>query len=306
MAITINGAFLIARAVARGVPLGNLVTIGRQGLYAPKRAVNALLAQVGRQAGYPLATGDLGFPAKGEWADDLYRYFGAEHLTVLDGSPYEGAELIHDLNRALPPALAGKFDCLIDAGSLEHVFNVPEALGSYMKMVRVGGHVLLLDMPVTNLSGHGFYQFSPALFWQVFAPAYGFEVLEMSVCEVAPYSTHWRVANPAEAGRRVELVHGRPCHLNVLARKTGEFPGFSPMPVQEDYQQAWSGPTAAGAGPASRGSLSRLATLVARFMPRGYWKLTNARNYTRTLGAKTLGGAAAQTPYSRIGDEVGK
>src|SRR4051812_34306309 len=102
MAITINGAAVIAMAVKRGVKLGNLITVGRQGMYAPKADVNNLLRETGRKPGYVLPPGDPGYPVQGEWADDLYRHFGADHLSILDGSAYEGADVVHDLNRPLP------------------------------------------------------------------------------------------------------------------------------------------------------------------------------------------------------------
>ncbi len=33
---------------------------------------------------------------------------------------------------------------MVDGGTLEHIFNVPVALKSYMEMVRVGGHLILV------------------------------------------------------------------------------------------------------------------------------------------------------------------
>lgn len=305
MAITVNGAAFISLAIRRGATLGDLVTIGRQGLYAPKAMLNEILVQAGRPPGYMLPEGDPGFPQKGEWADDLYRHFGARELSILDGSAYEGAGLIHDLNRKLPTELENRFDCLIDGGSLEHVFNVPEALASYMKMVRIGGHVILLDMPATNLCGHGFYQFSPALFWQVFSKVYGFEVVEMIVSETHPFATFRRVRNPAEIGRRVELVHDRPCHLHVIARKVASFPGFSTaFPIQEDYSQSWGGTSQPAQMPADDARIgARIRQLAARIAPRLYWRITNQRDANRRLSRMALDGKDALNPYERLPDK---
>ena len=56
---------------------------------------------------------------------------------------------------------------VVDGGTLEHVFDYPTALRNAMRMVRVGGH-LILNAPVNNFPGHGFYQISPELFFRCF------------------------------------------------------------------------------------------------------------------------------------------
>ena len=223
---------------------------------------------------------------------------------MLDGSAYEGADLVQNLNQPLPTALHESFDCLLDGGTLEHVFNVPEALASYMKLVKVGGHVMLLDMPATNGCGHGFYQFSPALFWQVFAAQHGFEVVDMLVVEAAPFAPFWRVGNPAVLKRRVELVHPACCYLYVVARKLRAFAGFAPMPVQDDYATSWQADGTAAPGAGVQTSLgTRVRRLAARLAPMAYWRMTNRRNNARTAGEATLGGTAATNPYTRVREQ---
>ena len=303
MAISVNGARFIAHTLKQGVLLGDLVTLGHLGLYAPKSYLNHLLASAGRTQRFRLADGDPGYPAPGEWSDELYTHFGAKSIRVMDGSDYEGADLVHNLNQPLPPALAGQFDCLIDGGTLEHVFNVPEAIASYMKLVKVGGHVMLLDMPATNACGHGFYQFSPAFFWQVFAQVYGFEVVEMLAVEAVEFAPFWRVGNPAGLKRRVELMHDKPCHLYVLARKVADFQGFATMPIQEDYAQSWTGQVQPAGRPGAKSKFKLLFRRVfSRFAPNAYWKISNRRNYVRSLGEITLGGSSPRSPYVRIND----
>jgi hypothetical protein len=93
-------------------------------------------------------------------------------VVALDASAYEGAEIIHDLNKPIPDELAGKFDLVIDGGTLEHVFDYPTALQNAMRMLRVGGHLFLIT-PTNNQCGHGFYQFSPELFYGLLTPANG-------------------------------------------------------------------------------------------------------------------------------------
>ena len=62
----------------------------------------------------------------------------------------------------MPPALRERFSVVIDGGLLEHVFDFPTAIRNCMRMVRQGGH-LILNLPVNNFPGHGFYKFGPGL-----------------------------------------------------------------------------------------------------------------------------------------------
>jgi hypothetical protein len=79
---------------------------------------------------------------------------------VLDASPYEGADTIHDMNTPVPEAWHGRYDVVIDSGSLEDIFNFPVAIANLANMLRVGG-TIFVTTPANNLMRHGFYQFSP-------------------------------------------------------------------------------------------------------------------------------------------------
>jgi 2-polyprenyl-3-methyl-5-hydroxy-6-metoxy-1,4-benzoquinol methylase len=80
---------------------------------------------------------------------------------VLDASPYEGADTIHDMNTPVPEAWHGRYDVV--SGSLEHIFNFSVAIANLANMLRVGG-TIFVTTPVNNLMGHGVYQFSPELY----------------------------------------------------------------------------------------------------------------------------------------------
>src|SRR5215469_2247195 len=67
------------------------------------------------------------------FADEFFRALGATDLSFLDRSEYEGAEVLLDLNKPLPPRYHERFDAVIDGGTLEHIFNFPAALKSCME-----------------------------------------------------------------------------------------------------------------------------------------------------------------------------
>lgn len=104
----------------------------------------------------------------------------------MDASKYEGASVVQDLNQPVPDSLKERFDAIFDGGTLEHVFNIPAALKNCMEMTKVGGR-FYMHTCANNLCGHGFYQFSPELFYRVFSEQNGFEVERMVIHPLGPY-----------------------------------------------------------------------------------------------------------------------
>jgi SAM-dependent methyltransferase len=214
-------------------------------------------------------------------------------LTVLDISDYESARLIHDLNRPVPAELHERFDVVIEAGSLEHIFNFPVAVGNLMRMLKVGGF-MYLTVPANNLCGHGFYQFSPELMFRVFTPDNGFELKGVKIAqarfpgtELAPVRRVYEVADPVRVGSRVGLLSSRPAMLMVEACKTSGVEPFRPPPQQSDYVAAWARKGAAAATKASPARrLWRVLPVALRnrliaYRNRRACLLSNKKNYRR-------------------------
>lgn len=156
----------------------------------------------------------------------------------MDASDFEGASVIHDLNEPVGPDLLGQFDVVFDGGTLEHVFNFPQAVHSCMSMVKTGGH-FIMHTPSNNLMGHGLYQFSPELFFRLLSEANGFAVQRLVVCEYGPVRRWFQANDPAEARARGQVINRYPVALYVEARKTGEVPSRLQTPMQSDYDMRW-------------------------------------------------------------------
>ena len=110
---------------------------------------------------------------------------GIEELVSLDVSDYEGADVIFDLNGPeLPASLSRRFGVVLNIGTLEHVFHVPNALANITRMLRDEG-VALHILPTSNAVDHGFYQFGPTLMFDYYAAA-GFEMLEAAATILEP------------------------------------------------------------------------------------------------------------------------
>ncbi|MFO0810552.1 MAG: hypothetical protein U0746_18145 [Gemmataceae bacterium] len=260
-----------------GVCFRRTVTLGRQWLLAGPRDLARALA--GCRVDAAAKAKLLADPPK--WADELFRLFGAAEVSALDASPYEGADILHNLNDPPPPGLAGRFDLVFDGGTTEHVFDVPRALRTAMELASVGGHVLV-SVPANNALGHGLYQFSPELYYRVFAPENGFEVRWVTLTE-AWSGKRYAAADPAKLRRRVELYATAPTlMLTALARRVADVPIFANPPAQSDYAAAWDGearPHAPAARPWHRRLLSRFGE---RFAP----GLIGYVRYRRSLDLK--------------------
>lgn len=93
-----------------------------------------------------------------------FRLMGFSDHKVLDVTDYEDADYICDLNGKIPEGLIDRFDTIIDAGTLEHVFDLPRTLKNIFSMLRIGGRIIHIGSPASNGIDHGFYSFSPTLF----------------------------------------------------------------------------------------------------------------------------------------------
>ncbi len=89
---------------------------------------------------------------------DVFSAIGAQLLCV-DIHQSRGVERVVDLNY---PCDLGAFDLVIDAGTIEHCFNIGQAMLNAAQAVVVGGHVF--HSPPMTMLNHGFYNLNPTLF----------------------------------------------------------------------------------------------------------------------------------------------
>ena len=243
MGLTATDIELLIELRLRKERIDRIVTIGRLSLFLHPRQ----LARLRRIIPESQALVDYSW---GEAADLVLRDLtGAKDVVSVDMSDYQGSTIVHDMNRPLResrPDLAGKFDLVIDGGTLEHVFNFPVAVQNLMFLVRRGGHILTAN-PANNLCGHGFYQFTPELMHRLYSPANGFcvdhvlltQTRHMSV-EMDPRPRSFRVADPASLGRRILLRNRWPVMIRTLAERIGDVPAAGLNVQQSDYVMAWS------------------------------------------------------------------
>ena len=269
MALTGATAEFLAEARSEGVEFGRTLTIGRQASFAgPLRLGSMLRRNDVWPAGETRRDFYRRFRPGPPWEGEPYlRALGARELQVLDVSGYERADVIHDLGDPIPDQLEERFDVVLDGGSLEHVFDVRTALANYMRMVRVGGRLVIQTM-ANNHCGHGFYQFSPELFFRALSEDNGYRVERLHLAEEDPDFSRpvaglsfpfgaiarrrFAVADPAAAGERALLRTRVGVILLVQAERVSAAPPFARPIYQSDYRPLWETASARSQGAAER------------------------------------------------------
>ena len=93
---------------------------------------------------------------------------GFDDIKSVDASSSEGADYICDLNYTdMHSKIGKKFYLIIDGGTIEHVFHIPNCMKNIFDLLNVGGHIIHIS-PSNDRIDHGFYQFSPLLFHQYY------------------------------------------------------------------------------------------------------------------------------------------
>lgn len=274
--ITYEDARVLCDAALDGVAFERTLTLGHQRSYLSAGD----LAELSEDMGVDVPEDLL---APGAYSDSFFReLLHASALDTLDASGFEGATLVHDLNSPVDSERDQTYDVVIDSGTLEHVFNFPVALSNCMRMVRNGGRLFVFTN-ANNFMGHGFYQFSPELFYRALSADTGFEVEQMLAveyrfigAEFGSLRPWYRVVDPDVVRRRVLVANAHPLGLAIRAKKVEHRADpFDRYPQQSDYARAW-----AGAGARKAETRSPLKTFVRDHLP---VSLRERINRVRTL-----------------------
>jgi SAM-dependent methyltransferase len=203
--------------------------------------------------------------------DTLFKSMGFEAIHALDYSKFEGAAIVHDLNDPdLPDELHEKFDVIIDHGTLEHVFHIPNALHNLFRLVKTGGR-LIHCAPTSNLVDHGLYMFSPTFFYDFYVTN-NWEINNIYVVSMTPrQETEPFFYTEYEPGTFDSVSYGglgpgmyfTHCFLTKTPQSTGHL-----IPQQGAYRRdpRWAPPTPSPAQPAQPSAVSGLRRLISRLV----------------------------------------
>jgi len=171
-------------------------------------------------------------------AKTLMALLGATSTRVSDISDYEGADMIIDLDVPVDKSMHNQFDTIVDAGTIEHIFDIPQCMENITKMLKLDG-VLILFAPAAEIN-HGFYNLSPCFFFDYLA-SNGYEDIKVYLKEDA--------CNGEAGGKTYEVLASwalywlPPAHTSVIvfARKKRLITPTRNI-VQSRYKRIWEAP----------------------------------------------------------------
>ena len=204
--------------------LGDTLTIGRQVIHVSKKSV---IDKVGITDPYSHYI----------YCEYLLRdHLQAGKVESIDFSDYEKATHVHDMNKPIPENLRGRFDTILDFGTSEHIYNLPQVFENYSLLARPGGQIIHV-LPANNFSGHGFWQFSPELFFSLYSKNNGYAETEVFIADLTDESRWYKVLAPKD-GHRVNIESQSPLYVMVRTELTGD--NFRHTDVQQsDYLVLW-------------------------------------------------------------------
>ena len=276
--------FNAIRYVLAQQQLGNVLTIGRQGL-------DISLIQKLRISPQLAGTED-------KYCEPLLLSLGATCVESIDYSDYEGATIIADLNE--PAKLNRRFDLVIDAGSLEHVFNVARAFQNIIEFLEVGGTVIH-QLPVNNLSGHGFWQFSSDLFYSIYNSDNGFDDCCCFYLSALNKDMWWKIPSP-NLGSRTEIVSVEPIMLLGFAKKSRDVPKLSVL--QPLYKAMWGSNHGSSIEIGKKFTTRSFIHFVRSRYPLLSPYIRLLRNIATVVGLVSGSGAYSINKYERVKTEI--
>jgi SAM-dependent methyltransferase len=241
---------LLGMAYAGQRGAGRVATFGVQKVEASAAEAAKLLGVAGG-APAPRGAGRIG-------QDALFRLLGFDAVESIDVYDAESPTHVLDLNQLAPASLHERFDLVYDGGTLEHCFSPAAVLGNATRLARPGGRVIH-HVPLNNWIDHGFYQFSPTLFFD-FYEANGFADLRMALHFMHGRRESWIPYEPRDGVRLPASFGGKSQVLAFFSARRAQARAEIVFPIQGRYRRAFGGETATAA---ARG-LARLRRSLAR------------------------------------------
>ncbi len=162
---------------------GNCITFGVQGVLAQHEDIKKILIE--EKYDYKemiedeIILDEITSLGKTAHQSVLFKLLGFSKVDSIDCNSYENATHILNLNEPISPDLHSQYDMVFDGGTTEHCFNIKEVLSNAIRLLKVDGRIIHL-LPLSGWINHGFYQFSPILFFDFYG-ANGFVEMEAKI-----------------------------------------------------------------------------------------------------------------------------
>lgn len=219
--------FLSHAAVKGRVNFSRTATLGRQDCFVTESELHRIL-------------GNWHFLRRPEITDGFFEAIGCGSVDAIEYRNGPGITKACDLNYPVESTWHRAYSAVVDMGTLEHVWNYPQALANAMNMVEVGGSIVICT-PANGYGGHGFYQISPEALFRAFWKARFWPVCA-AVCVHGMRERWYRVTDPREARARALITGLWPTMLFAVGQRIDSRPVFLDGGIiQSDYEAQWFG-----------------------------------------------------------------
>jgi hypothetical protein len=212
---------------------GDVITFGVQAVEATAAQAKMLLGI--RTSNQPDEQGSEAPIQQGT----LFKLLGFRSVSSIDFYPAESPTYVTDLNRPLPSELYGRFNLVYDGGTSEHCFCTSEVLSNAVRLTKLGGRVMH-HIPLNNWVDHGFYQFSPTLFFD-FYEANGFDELNMLFHFIDRRRERYLPYEPRNLGRLPYSFGGTTRVQGFFTARKAKLIDDIVFSIQSRYRRAFSG-----------------------------------------------------------------
>lgn len=156
-------------------------------------------------------------------------FLAPSSMTAID---FHGTESALKLDLNTPFDLRRRFDCVMNLGTAEHVFNIGQVFKTIHAHTLPGG-IMIHGLPFTGWVDHGFYNFNPTFYWDI-AQANQYKIVVMFYYELNPpnilqLNTREQIHSMAKANQL-----GANSLIYAVFKKSAEDQDFN-FPIQGYY-----------------------------------------------------------------------
>lgn len=214
------------------------VMLGRQSLKV-RRGQRPLFKQALRAAGLPLRYSH--YQEEDGFSETFFERIGYPIMQSMNASTYEGCDIAQDFSDPIGNDLRGRFDDGIDHGTIDHVFNTPQALDNVFHMLKDDGVVTSFNR-MTGWAGHGFYQICLELVWRYWQDTRRCAVETCAAVCIDPSHETIDVADTGKGGAhfRSRSLTGRWYLFYIIRKLSGANDAENISKTQQsDYAVTW-------------------------------------------------------------------
>lgn len=165
----------------------------------------------------------------------FFDLFGISEINIMDVSKYEGADIIHNLNKPIPKSLENQYDFIVDGGTFDHLVDLRCAFENVVRMLKPGGRIFQWNA-ASNFTGAAYISFGPDLFYDFYV-LNKFADCKVYIAEINDLGQQelWDFYEFNGADKYSHLLSKR-LQLTIVLAEKGSQSTYDKLPIQANYR----------------------------------------------------------------------